>query len=57
VEGIRQGFSQRADEYIKRLIAEETRSKMPAPANLEAQKQSRLDAMARAVKLVQEAYH
>jgi alpha-glucosidase len=55
VEGIRPGFSQRADEYIKRLIAEETRSKMPAPANLEAQKQSRLDAMARAVKLVQEA--
>jgi alpha-glucosidase (family GH31 glycosyl hydrolase) len=57
VEGIRPGFSQRADEYIKRLIAEETRSKMPAPANLEAQKQSRLDAMARAVKLVQEADH
>jgi alpha-glucosidase len=55
VEGIRPGFSQRADEYIKRLIAEETRSKMSTPANLEAQKQSRLDAMARAVKLVQEA--
>ena len=57
VEGIQPGFSQRADEYVKRMTADEARSKTPGTTDLEAQKQSRLDAMGRAVKLVQEAGH
>jgi hypothetical protein len=53
VEGMQTGFAQRVDEYAKRVAAEQARSKTTMVEDLDAQKKSRLDAMARAVKLVQ----
>ena len=45
-------FTTRMEEYAKRFLAENWR---PAIADMEAQKQHRMDAMARAERLVMEA--
>ena len=57
VEAMQPGFAQRLDEYVKRLTADELRSKISGAANIEELKQRSLDAMGRAVKFVQEADH
>lgn len=50
VDGVGRDFTQRMDDYVKRLIRDNVRV-----ADLEVQKQKRLDALARAEKLVAEA--
>ena len=50
VNSMGQDFGQRMEDYAKRLATSNWR-----PADMDAQKQSRLDAMARAEKLVNEA--
>jgi alpha-glucosidase len=52
ITGIRATFAPRMEEYAKRLMASNWR---PANADMEAQKQRRLDAVARAERLVTEA--
>jgi len=47
VDAIQQGFVQRMDDYVKRMSKDDRQ-----PADLEAQKQSRLDALTRAEKLM-----
>ncbi len=49
VNTMQQGFAQRLDEFAKRLSADQQRSN-----DLQAQKQSRLDAIARAQKLIED---
>jgi hypothetical protein len=49
VNTLQQGFAQRLDEFAKRLSADQQRSN-----DLQAQKQSRLDAIARAQKLIED---
>jgi len=52
ITGIRATFAPRMEEYAKRLMASNWR---PATTDMEAQKQRRLDAVARAERLVAEA--
>jgi alpha-glucosidase len=52
IAGIRATFAPRMEEYAKRLMASNWR---PAIMDMEAQKQRRLDAVARAERLVTEA--
>jgi alpha-glucosidase (family GH31 glycosyl hydrolase) len=52
VDAIQRGFAQRLDDYIKRQSQDSLRN-----ADLDAQKKIRMDAMARAAKLVEEADH
>ena len=52
IAGIRATFGPRMEEYAKRLMASNWR---PAIADMEAQKQRRLDAIARAERMVTEA--
>jgi len=52
ITGIRATFAPRMEEYAKRLMASNWR---PAATDMEAQKQRRLDAVARAEQLVTEA--
>jgi alpha-glucosidase len=52
ITGIRATFTSRMEEYAKRLMASNWR---PAITDMEAQKQRRLDAVARAERMVKEA--